>query len=378
MTQHIPFNYLNITEEDQEMVMQALRSNALAGGYGFTQKAQDLLQSLTGVVNLITPSCTASLEMTALLCNIKPGDEVIVPSYSFSSTANAFVLFGATIVFVDSCPKTLNINPDVLEEAITNKTKAIVAMHYAGVACDMDKILTIAKQYNLYVVEDAAQGIMAYYKSQALGTIGDFGTYSFHQSKNIICGEGGSLLINRNEFLERAEIIKDKGTDRLNFIRNHIDKYTWRDIGSSYIVAEHTCALLYAQLQRAQSITDARFKIWQKYFTLTADLEQSGFVTRPHIPEYATHNGHIFYLILSHNIKRTHLLEQLGKKGIAATFHYVPLHQSPAGKKYGRISGCLKQCEHFSAQLIRLPLYYGLKTSHQHYIIETLSSILKH
>lgn len=323
---------------------------------------------------LMTTSCTHALEMSAILANIQPGDEVIVPSYTFVTSANAFVLRGSKIVFVDIRPDTLNIDEKLIEEAITNKTKAIVCVHYAGVSCEMDKIMEIAKKYNLFVIEDAAQGVMSTYKGKALGTIGDFGTYSFHETKNYTMGEGGALLIQNKECIERAEVIREKGTDRSQFFRGQVDKYSWVDIGSSYLPSELNVAYLFAQLEEAEKINENRLKTWNLYYDGLSKLAESKKIELPTIPEHCEHNAHMFYIKCKDLDERTQLIEYLKNNGIMAVFHYIPLHSSKAGMKYGRFVGEDKYTTKESERLLRLPLYYGIDEEKIKYIIDKIMS----
>jgi len=315
--------------------------------------------------------------MAALLCDIQPRDEVIMPSYTFVSTADAFVLRGATIVFVDIRPDTLNIDETLIEDAITEKTKAIVPVHYAGVACEMDTIMDIAKRHNLKVVEDAAQGIMSTYKGQALGAIGDFGCYSFHETKNYSMGEGGALLIKNPEDISRAEIIREKGTNRSRFFRGEIDKYTWVEAGSSYLPSELNAAYLYAQLDDAQTIFDDRMRSWDTYYELLKPLAESGHIELPVIPEGLTHNAHMFYIKCKDLDERTELIAFLKERGIGAVFHYIPLHSAPAGIEHGRFHGEDKYTTKESERLLRLPMYYGLKSEEVTYITDTIKEFYK-
>ena len=350
---------LNIEEAHENMV--------LAGDGPFTKRCSEFLeQDIGSKKSLLTHSCTAALEMTAHLMDLKLGDEIIMPSYTFVSTANAFALKGGVPVFVDIHPDTLNINEKQIEVAITQKTKAIVVVHYAGVACEMDKILEIAKNHNLTVIEDAAQGIMSKYKGQSLGSFGDFGCLSFHETKNIHCGEGGALLINDNKYIERAEIIREKGTNRSQFFRGQVDKYRWVDIGSSYLPGELTAAFLFAQLEQAQRITADRLSVWHKYYKIFEDLEKSGLVRRPVIPEDCEHNGHIFHLLLDKRFNRDQVLREMNENGVNAVFHYQPLHTSPAGIKYGRSPSPLPVTDDISERIIRLPMWIGFD---QHEIV---------
>ena len=310
--------------------------------------------------SLLTTSCTHALEMASYLCDIKPGDEVIMPSYTFVSTADAFVLRGAKIVFVDIRPDTMNIDEKLIEAAITEKTKVIVPVHYAGVACEMDAILDIAGRYNLKVVEDAAQGVHAFYKGRALGTIGDFGCYSFHETKNYIMGEGGALLFQKDEYLERAEILREKGTDRSKFFRGQVDKYTWVDFGSSYLPSELNAAYLYAQLEEADKIDEKRMSIWNFYNKELEVLEKAGYIDRPTVPEYAKHNAHMFYIKVKDLAQRTRLISYLKERDICAVFHYIPLHSATAGMKFGRFNGEDIYTTKESERIMRLPMYYSL------------------
>ena len=343
---------LNIEEAHENMV--------LAGDGPFTKRCSEFLEQDIGSKKaLLTHSCTAALEMTAHLMDFTPGDEVIMPSYTFVSTANAFVLRGAVPVFVDIREVTLNIDENLIESAITPKTKAIVVVHYAGVACEMDKILEIAKNHNLTVIEDAAQGIMSKYKGQSLGSFGDFGCLSFHETKNIHCGEGGALLINDKKYIERAEIIREKGTNRSQFFRGQVNKYRWVDIGSSYLPGELTAAFLFAQLEQTQRITADRLSVWHKYYRIFEDLESTEKVRRPIIPKECEHNGHIYYLLLNKRYNRDSVLHKMNELGVNAVFHYQPLHSSPAGKKYGRHTSPLHVTDDISERIIRLPMWIG-------------------
>ena len=373
----IQFNQPYMTGNEYKYISRAKAGHRLAGDGEFTDKCHRLIKEQTGCSGvLLTHSCTAALEMTALLLDISPGDEIIMPSYTFASTANAFVLRGGIPVFVDIREDTLNIDENLIEAAITPKTRAIVAVHYAGVSCEMDLIMEIARRHHLSVVEDAAQGVMARYKGKALGTFGDFGTYSFHETKNIICGEGGALLINRNDFLPRAEIIRDKGTDRSRFSRGEVDKYTWQEAGSSYLPGELVAAFLFAQLEQAEIITAKRLEIWQYYDVNLAPLESLGLLRRPHVPIDCQHNAHMYYLLLDPSINRQKIIEILKTQQIGAIFHYVPLHSSPAGRRYGRCSGSLPITEKQSSCIIRLPLWLGLKHDQQARIIDVLRNAI--
>lgn len=357
----ISFNKPYMTGRELWHIAQAHAAGHLAGDGTFTKKCHQWLETKTGTKKaLLTHSCTAALEMAATLANIQPGDEIIMPSYTFVSTANAFVLRGGVPVFVDIRPDTLNIDETKIEAAITPRTKAIVPVHYAGVACEMDTIMDIAQRHNLLVIEDAAQGMMSTYKGKPLGAIGHLGAYSFHETKNIISGEGGALLINDERFTERAEIIREKGTNRSLFFRGQVDKYTWVDIGSSYLPGEVIAAFLWAQMEEAEAITQKRMKIWQRYHEAIAPLERLGKLHRPTIPNDCRHNAHMYYVLLESLEARTHAIHHLKENGIHPVFHYVPLHSAPAGKKYGRTSGELKYTDNLSDRLLRLPLWVGL------------------
>ena len=357
----IPFNRPSLTGRELEYLSYAHSSGHLSGDGEFTKKCHAWLESHSGCSKaLLTHSCTAALEMTAILADIAPGDEIIMPSYTFVSTANAFVLRGGVPVFVDIRADTLNINEALIEAAITPRTKAIVAVHYAGVACEMDTIMAIAQRHNLLVIEDAAQAVMSSYKGKALGAIGHMGAYSFHETKNVISGEGGALLVNDAQFANRAEIIREKGTNRSLFFRGQVDKYTWVDIGSSFLPSEIIAAFLWAQLEDAKQITTSRLAIWDKYHRELAPLEAAGKLTRPTIPTDCTHNAHMYYVLLDSLEQRTDVITKLKAAGVNPVFHYVPLHSSPAGKKYGRCSGDLSLTESLANRLLRLPLWLGV------------------
>jgi dTDP-4-amino-4,6-dideoxygalactose transaminase len=373
----IPFNKPFVTGQEIEFLHDAIANGHLSGNGPFTKQCQSWLEAHIGSEKaLLTHSCTAALEMAALLLDIQPGDEIIMPSYTFVSTANAFVLRGGVPVFVDIRPDTLNIDESKIESAITNKTKAIVPVHYAGVGCEMHSILKIAQQHQLFVVEDAAQGFHSTYQGQGLGSLGDLAALSFHETKNIISGEGGALLINRPDLLQRAEIIWEKGTNRCQFFRGHVDKYTWVDIGSSYLPSEINAAFLWAQLEQAREITEKRLELWTLYHQAFADLEAEGFLHRPQIPENCEHNAHLYYLILPNIRIRNILLDQLNQSGVNAVFHYIPLHSSPAGLKYGRASGELHHTENLSDRLLRLPLWINLDPDAINHIINEVKAQL--
>lgn len=369
----IPFNVPPVTGKEINYINEAIKSGKICGDGTFTKKCTEYLENYLETKVLLTTSCTSSLEMSALLCNIKPLDEVILPSYTFCSTADAFVQRGAKLVFVDIRKDTLNIDETKIEHAITEKTKAIVCVHYAGVSCEMDEIIKIAKKYNLKVVEDAAQAIFSTYKGRKLGTIGDFGCFSFHETKNLSMGEGGGISINTNlADYEKAEIIREKGTDRSKFIRGQIDKYTWRDYGSSYLPSDLNAAYLYAQLTESNKIQQNRMNIWNKYKSSLKILEENNKITLPVIPEECKHNAHIFYFITKSLEERTKLISFLKQNEIQAVFHYIPLHSSPAGIKFGRFDGKDEITTEYSERLIRLPLYYGLKDEDQNKVIENV------
>ena len=369
----IPFNVPPVTGKEINYINEAITSGKICGDGTFTKKCTEYLENYLETKVLLTTSCTSSLEMSALLCNIKPLDEVILPSYTFCSTADAFVQRGAKLVFVDIRKDTLNIDETKIEHAITEKTKAIICVHYAGVSCEMDEIIKIAKKYNLKVVEDAAQAIFSTYKGRKLGTIGDFGCFSFHETKNLSMGEGGGISINTNlADYEKAEIIREKGTDRSKFIRGQIDKYTWRDYGSSYLPSDLNAAYLYAQLTESNKIQQNRMNIWNKYKSSLKILEENNKITLPVIPEECKHNAHIFYFITKSLEERTKLISFLKQNEIQAVFHYIPLHSSPAGIKFGRFDGKDEITTEYSERLIRLPLYYGLKDEDQNKVIENV------
>lgn len=355
------FNIPTITGNEQSYIQKAITNGKLSGDGDFTRQCNKWMENKFDTIKtLLTTSCTHALEMSAILADIKAGDEVIMPSYTFVSTANAFVLRGAKIVFVDIRPDTMNINEKLIEEAITPKTKAIVPVHYAGVACDMDVIMELADRYNLIVIEDAAQGVMSQYKGRYLGTIGHLGCYSFHETKNYNCGEGGALLTNTSNYVERAEIIREKGTNRSSYFRGQIDKYTWVDIGSSYLPSEINAAFLYAQLETADDINRDRLKSWDHYYKGLKELEMQGYIQLPHIPESCTHNAHMFYLKCSSLEERTRLINHLKNMNIQSVFHYVPLHSSKGGEEYGRFHGVDRFTTLESEKLLRLPMYYNL------------------
>ena len=370
----ISYNRPPFVGKETEYIKEAVEKNGMICGDGpFTKKCSQWMKERFQTKNvLLTTSCTHALEMAAFLADIQPGDEVIMPSYTFVSTADAFVLRGATCVFVDIRPDTMNIDETKIEEAITEKTKAIVPVHYAGVSCAMDEIMAIAKKYNLKVVEDAAQGVNAFYKGKALGTIGDFGCYSFHETKNYSMGEGGAILFQDDRYLEPAEILREKGTNRSQYFRGQIDKYTWVGYGSSYLPSDMNAAYLWAQLEEADKINDKRLSIWNFYHEELKELEDKGVLERPYIPEYATHNAHMYYIKVKDLRVRTKLLAYLKERGILSVFHYVPLHSATAGKKFGRFHGEDVYTTKESERLCRLPMYYSLSLEEAAEVVKAL------
>jgi dTDP-4-amino-4,6-dideoxygalactose transaminase len=378
MPTEIPFNKPFIAGKELYYIARAVALGNIGGDGYFTQQCCQLLQERFGIHRvLMVPSCTAALEMAALLCDLGPGDEVILPSFTFVSTANAVVRLGARPVFVDVRPDTLNLDETLVEEAITPRTRAIFPIHYAGVGCAMDRLLTIARQFKLRVVEDAAQAVNAWYEGRALGSLGDLGTYSFHETKNYICGEGGALCINDPALVERAEIIRDKGTNRRQFFRGQVDKYTWVDIGSSYVPSEVCCAFLFAQLEMMDAITQRRAAITAYYQTHLQPLEQEGLLRLPRIPERCQINHHLFYVLLPDLVTRQKLLEYLRSQNIHAVFHYVPLHSSPMGQKFGYRQGNLPVTEDISDRLVRLPVFHTITTEEQARVVREISNFLR-
>lgn len=374
----IPFNIPPMVGNEKKYVGEAIDSHKICGDGQFTKKCNKWLEDKTGTNKaLLTTSCTHATEMAALLADIAPGDEVIMPSYTFVSTADAFVLRGAKVVFVDIRPDTMNIDETKIEAAITKKTKAIVPVHYAGIACEMDTIMDIARRHNLYVIEDAAQGVMSTYKGHALGTIGDFGCYSFHETKNYSMGEGGALLVKNPDLAEKAEIIREKGTNRAKFFRGQIDKYTWVEAGSSYLPSELNAAYLYAQLEEADKINNARLDIWNYYYENLKDLQDRGLIELPYVPEECVHNAHMFYIKSKDLDERTRFIDYMKERNIGCVFHYIPLHSAPAGKKFGRFHGEDKYTTKESERLVRLPLYYGLTRNEQESVIDAIKEFYK-
>lgn len=369
----INFNIPPYVGEEENYIRIAIHNRKISGDGEFTKKCNSWIEEKSGVKKaLLTTSCTSALEMAAILSNIQPGDEVIMPSYTFVSTADAFVLRGAKIIFVDIRPDTMNINEKLIEDAITDKTKAIVPVHYAGVSCEMDTIMDIAERNNLTVIEDAAQGITSYYNGKMLGTIGDYGCYSFHETKNLSMGEGGALLVRDSKNIERAEIIREKGTNRTKFFRGQIDKYTWVDAGSSYLPSELNAAHLFAQMEKVQEIQNNRMSCWNLYYEMLKELAEEGIIEVPFVPLHCKHNAHMFYIKTKNLEERTRLIEYLKEKGIGAVFHYVPLHSSPAGKRFGSFFGEDKYTTKESERLLRLPLYYGLTDDEVVYIVDKI------
>ena len=366
----INFNVPPFTGKEMDYIKIAIDNEKICGDGQFTKKCNAWVEERTATSKaLLTTSCTHALEMAALLADIKPGDEVIMPSFTFVSTADAFVLRGATVVFVDIRPDTMNIDETKIEAAITEKTKAIVPVHYAGVACEMDTIMDIAKRHNLIVVEDAAQGVMSSYKGKALGAIGDYGCFSFHETKNYSMGEGGAILIQDPSKIEAAEIIREKGTDRSKYFRGQIDKYTWQNFGSSYLPSDMNAAYLWAQLEMADEINDARLAVWNRYYEGLKELAEAGKIELPVVPEGCVHNAHMFYIKAKNLEERTALIDHLKANGILAVFHYIPLHSAPAGQKFGRFHGDDEYTTKESERLCRLPMYYRLQQEQVDYII---------
>lgn len=371
---NIPFNRPYMTGKELWNIAQAHANGHLAGDGEFTKRCSRWLEARTGSGRaLLTHSCTAALEMSAILADIQPGDEVIMPSYTFVSTANAFTLRGAVPVFVDVRPDTLNIDERLIEAAITERTKVIVPVHYAGVGCEMDAIMAIANKHELLVIEDAAQAVMAQYKGRPLGSIGHMGALSFHETKNIISGEGGALLANTPHFAERAEIIREKGTNRSQFFRGQVDKYTWVDIGSSYLPGEIIAAFLAAQIEEADSITRQRLAIWNTYHQWLAEAEKAGKLRRPVVPAHCQHNAHMYYILLPSLAARSTFIDRLKQAGISSVFHYIPLHSAPAGQRFGRAHGELPVTTDFADRLVRLPLWIGL----EEFQVEVIQRILE-
>ena len=369
----IPFNIPPYTGQEVEYIKEAIASKKICGDGQFTKKCNEWMEKRFNAAKvLLTTSGTTALDMAMLLCDIKPGDEVILPSYTFSSTATSAVLAGARLVFVDIRPDTMNIDETKIEAAITDRTKVIVPVHYAGVACEMDTIMDIAKRYGLQVVEDAAQGVLSTYKGKALGTIGDFGCYSFHETKNYSMGEGGAVVINDPAYIEKAEIMREKGTNRSRFLRGQVDKYTWVDFGDSYLPSDMNAAYLWAQLQIADEINESRLSAWNRYYEGLKPLADAGHIELPHIPEGCGHNAHMFYIKLKDLEDRTSFIAHMKENGVGCVFHYVPLHSAPAGLKFGRFDGGDVYTTKESDRLVRLPMYYGLTDADVDKVIEVV------
>lgn len=373
----IPFNRPHITGREFEYIRDAIARAHIAGDGIFSRRCQAWLEAQVGCVKaLLTHSCTGALEMAALLANILPGDEVIMPSFTFVSTANAFVLRGGVPVFVDIRPDTLNLDERAIAAALTPRTRAIVAVHYAGVPCEMDEIVAFARRHNLLVIEDAAQALGSKYKDRPAGRLGDLAATSFHETKNVTAGEGGALLVNAPDFAARAETIRDKGTNRGQFLRGEIDKYTWIDVGSSFVPSELAAAFLWAQMEAAAAIMERRLEIWTWYYTAFEALERRGVLRRPIVPTHCRHNAHMFYAIVADGETRTRLLDTLNAAGVNAVFHYVPLHSSAAGRRFGRTAGDLPQTDSLSGRLIRFPLWIGMEQSDVAGIVRILEQAL--
>ena len=374
----INFNVPPFTGKEMEYIRQCVEAQKICGDGSFTKKGNAWIEEKTGTAKcLLTTSCTHATELAALLAGIREGDEVIMPSYTFVSTADAFVLRGATPVFVDIRPDTMNIDERLIEAAVTERTKAIVPVHYAGVACEMDTIMEIAKRHHLFVIEDAAQGVMASYQGRALGSIGDFGCYSFHETKNYSMGEGGAILIRDEKYIEEAEIIREKGTNRSKYFRGQIDKYTWVNYGSSYLPSDMNAAYLYAQLEMAEEINDRRLQIWNTYYEGLRELEEQKKIELPVVPDGCVHNAHMFYIKTKDLTERTEFIAYMKEKGILTVFHYIPLHSAEAGKKFGRFHGEDVYTTKESERLVRLPLYYGLTKEQNLYIIDQIKAFYR-
>ena len=373
----IPFNWPFVVGTELEFVRQAIQNRHLSGDGRFTKRCEAWLEQRLGCHRaLLTHSCTAALEMIAILLDVEPGDEIIMPSYTFVSTANAFVLRGGVPVFVDVRPDTLNLDETQIESAVTDRTRAIVAVHYAGVACEMAAVLDVAARRGLLVAEDAAQGLMSCYKGRALGSLGTLAAVSFHETKNVIAGEGGALVVNDARWLERARIVRDKGTNRYRFFQGDVDKYTWQDIGSSYAPSEINAAFLAAQLEDADRITAQRVALWQLYHDAVEDLERKGLLRRPIVPRDCRHNAHMYYVLLADPARRASVLAHLSARGITAVFHYIPLHSSVAGAKYGRSQGELPHTVSISERLVRLPLWVGMTEADVARVVEAVREAL--
>ena len=378
MPLRIPFNRPFTVGTELAYIQEAIAAGHLSGDGAFTARCSKRLEEMHGVVRaLLTHSCTSALELAALLANVGPGDEVIMPSYTFVSTANAFALRGATPVFVDIRADTLNIDENAIAEAISPRTRAIVPVHYAGVGCEMDPIMELAAKHDLLVIEDAAQGVCATYRGRPLGAIGHLGALSFHETKNVLSGEGGALLLRDEAFVARAEILREKGTNRSAFFRGQVDKYTWVDLGSSFLPSEIVAAFLWAQLERAEELTARRLAIWDRYHDALADLEHAGFLRRPIVPQHCAHNAHMYYVLLSDANERQRVIRDLAAAGIGAVFHYVPLHDAPAGRKYGLASAPLPVTTSLSERLLRLPIWVGIEPHLDEVIEQVRASVTR-
>ena len=374
----IKFNIPPYIEGTDKYVTEVMRSGEIAGDNVYTKKCEAILKEKLGTLKVhLTTSGTSALEMACLLADIGPGDEVILPSYTFSSTANAVVLFGGVPVFVDIRPDTMNIDENKIEEAITERTKVIAPVHYAGVACEMDKIMEIAHRYHLKVVEDAAQGVMSTYKGKALGTIGDFGCFSFHETKNYSMGEGGAILINDEDYIEKAEILREKGTNRSRFFRGQVDKYTWVDFGDSYLPSDLNAAYLWAQFEKADEINDNRLETWNAYYNAFLPLAERGLIELPHVPADCIHNAHMFYIKCRSLEERTRFISYMKQNDILCVFHYVPLHSAPAGEKFGRFNGVDRYTTSESDKLVRLPMYYNIDKEDLRKVIDCTLNFFK-
>lgn len=369
----IGFNVPAFTGKELEYVKESIENHHICGDGEFTKRCSAWMEEHYGAQKvLLTTSCTHALEMAVLLCDIEPGDEIIMPSYTFSSTAAAAVMHGAKLVFVDIRPDTMNLDERLIEDAITERTKAIMPVHYAGIGCEMDTILAIAKKHHLKVIEDAAQGVQAYYKGQALGTLGDFGCYSFHETKNYTMGEGGALVIKEEAYNEKAEILREKGTNRSKFFRGQIDKYTWVDSGSSYLPSDMNAAYLWAQLELAEQMNEDRLASWNYYDGALKELAKEGRIEQPFVPEYAKHNAHMYYVKAKDIRERSALIQFLKEQGVQTVFHYIPLHSAPAGEKFGRFHGEDRYTTKESERLLRLPMYYQMTESDREYVVEKI------
>ena len=375
----VPFNVPSLVGNELDYIRTAVVENRHLSGNGpYTKRCQKWLEERVACpLSLLTHSCTAALEMSALLAEVEPGDEVILPSFTFVSTANAFVLRGAVPVFVDIRRDTLNLDETQIEESITDRTRAVVVVHYAGVSCEMDPILDIAERRGLFVIEDAAHGLLATYKGRPLGSIGTVGTTSFHETKNVVAGEGGAIFVNDPGLEAKAEVLWEKGTDRSRFLRGAVDKYTWRDIGSSFYPGELTAAFLWAQLEAATELNAKRLSIWNRYHEALEDAEASGLLRRPTVPEHCVHNAHLYHVLLPDEISRRDVLSQLNARGVNAVFHFVPLHDSPAGRRFGRARGDLPVTASVAARIVRLPLWPEMEALHIDYVVDNLIAVVK-